>query len=126
MKPFAFLASALILCATPVLAAQPSPACEAKRARIETQMSEASARGRTHELAGLQKALRANKAHCTDQGLAQEREAQIRQAQKKVQAREKSLHEAHEKGDAKKIADRQEKLDEARRDLAEAQKPLLP
>ncbi|KQO24086.1 hypothetical protein ASF11_22645 [Acidovorax sp. Leaf76] len=114
----------LALHAAPALAADASPACAAKQARIEAQLAEATAQGRTREVAGLRQARRSNKAHCTDAWLAKERDAEIRKATKKVAEREKSLAEAQKKGDAKKIAARQAKLDEARSALAEAQKPL--
>lgn len=57
--------------------------------------------------------------------MAKERDAQIRQATKKVAEREKSLAAAQKKGDARKIAARKAKLDEAQKALAEAQRPLL-
>ena len=105
-------------------AAERSPACEAKQAALETQISEATARGRSQEATGLQRALAANKARCTDAALAQERDADIRDARRKVAAREKALAEAERKGDAKKTATRRAKLEDARRALAEAEKPL--
>lgn len=122
-----FVLCAVFFCAhvTSALAADPSPACLAKSARIESQISEAAARGNSQEVAGLKKALRGNKAHCTDKSLAGEREKDINQAKRKVAAREKSLAEAERKGDAKKIADRTAKLDKARSELAQAEKPLL-
>ncbi|MDW5443258.1 DUF1090 domain-containing protein [Polaromonas sp. SM01] len=120
------LASVLVLAVAPLWAQQPSAACEAQRARIEAQIERAQAAGNSREVAGLQKALRANKAHCSDASLAAERERNIRKATKKVAEREKDLAEAQRKGDPDKIAQRQRKLDEARQALAEAQKPLLP
>lgn len=120
------LASVLAFAAAPLLAQQPSAACEAKRARIEAQISQAQAAGNSREVAGLQKALRANKAHCSDASLAAERKREIRKATKKVAEREKELAKAKRKGDPDKIAQRQNKLDEARQELAEAQKPLQP
>lgn len=125
MKNLVLCACVLALQAAPALAADASPACAAKQARIESQISEATAQGRSSEVAGLKKALRANKSHCTDASLAKERDAQIRDATQKVAAREKSLAEAEKKGDAKKIASRKAKLDEAQKALAEAQKPLM-
>lgn len=119
-----FIASLLVLSATPLLAAQ--PACEAKRANIESQISQAQAQGRQHQLAGLQTALRANRANCTDAMLAAERESDIKKATKKVAEREQKLAKAQAKGDSRKIASQQADLDEARSDLAQAQKPLLP
>lgn len=124
MKALALCVSALLLAAPSAFAAEPSPACAAKRTHIETQLAEATARGRQQEVAGLKKALRANKARCTDASLEKERAANIRQAQKKVAERENGLREATQKGDAKKVADRQAKLDEARRQLSEAEQPL--
>ncbi len=114
----------LALSAPAAFAATPSPACEAKRAQIQAQLAEATERGRRQEVAGLKKALRANQANCSDAALEKEREGKIRQAQKKVNEREASLREAGQKGDAKKQASRQAKLDEARRELAEAEQPL--
>ena len=119
-----FIATLLVLSATPLLAAQ--PACEAKRANIESQISQAQAQGRQHQLAGLQTALRANRANCTDAMLATERESDIKKATKKVAEREQKLAKAQAKGDSRKIASQQADLDEARSDLAQAQKPLLP
>lgn len=125
MRTLALVAAALwALHAAPAQAAELSPACAAKRASIEAQIAEARAHGRKHELAGLKKALRNNQAHCTDRSLAKQREAQIRQAQRKLAAREQGLREAEAKGDAKKIADRTAKLEQARRELAEAEQPL--
>lgn len=108
----------------PALAAQPSPACDAKRSAIENQIAAATARGQKAEIAGLKRALAANKAQCTDESLAKERDLKIREAQKKVASREKSLAEAERKGNAKKIAARKEKLEEARHKLTEAEQPI--
>ena len=123
-----FIASLLVLAATPLLAAQPSAACAAKRARIESEISQAQAQaqGRQQQLAGLQKALRANQSHCTDALLATERESDIQKATKKVTQREQKLAKAQAKGDSRKIASQQAELDESRSELAQAQKPLLP
>ncbi|MGQ3002614.1 MAG: DUF1090 domain-containing protein [Hydrogenophaga sp.] len=126
MKAIAALccASALLVFAAPTLANEPSSACQAKRRNIEAQLANATEHGRKQEVAGLKKALRANQANCTDASLEKERSAEIRQAQKKVAEREKSLREAQQKGDPKKLADRQAKLDEARRELTEAERPI--
>jgi hypothetical protein len=119
------LSIALLLASTSLaLAAERSPACEAKRANIEKQIAEATSRGRSQEVAGLKRALAANKAECTDASLAKEREERIQEAQKEVAEREKDLAEAERKGDAKKIAKRKTKLDEARSELTEAEKPV--
>ena len=114
--------AAAISTSSSAFAQEASPACAAKHAAIQSQIEEAS--GCSQELAGLQRALAANQAHCSDAALAKAREADICAAQKKVAEREKSLAEAERKGNAKKIAQRKAKLAEARRDLAEAEKPL--
>ncbi|SFC70714.1 Protein of unknown function [Polaromonas sp. OV174] len=121
------IASALFIAATPLLAANPpSAGCAAQRARIEAQLQRAQAEGNQQQLAGLRRALRANETHCSDASLAAERQRAIQKATKKVAEREKELAQAQRKGDPDQIAKRQAKLDEARRDLAEAEQPLLP
>ena len=114
----------LIASTSPAFATERSPACEAKQASIEIQIEEATSRGRSQEVAGLKRALAANKAHCTDASLSTERDARIQDAQRKVVAREKSLAEAERKGNPKKIASRRTKLEEARADLIEAEQPI--
>ena len=121
-----FIASLLVLATTPLLAAEPSAACAAKRTHIESEISQAQAQGRQQQLAGLQKALRANQAHCTDAVLAAERQSDIQKATKKVAQQEQKLAKAQAKGDSVKIAKQQTELDEARSELSQAQKPLLP
>lgn len=105
--------------------AAPSPACAAKRAQIESQISEAQARGRTHELRGLRRALQANQANCTDASLAREREERIAKARREVAERERDLQDAEQGGRPRKIASRKAKLEAARRELDAAQQPLL-
>lgn len=122
----AALLAALTALAAPALAASGGPACEAKRADIQAQIGAAQARGNRQELAGLNRALKANQSRCTDAGLARERDGRIREAQREVALRERELAQEEKKGDAKKIAKRSAKLDAARAELAEASKPLLP
>ena len=124
MKKFLLCASLLAASAGSALASTASPACVAKRTSIEAQIAEATAQGHKSRLNGLNTALRANKANCTDASLAKERDRDIKAAQKKVTSREKDLAKAEKKGDAQKIASRRAKLDEARADLARAEKPI--
>ncbi len=121
-----FIVGLLVLAATPLLAAEPSAACAAKRTRIESEISQAQAQGRQQQLAGLQKALRANQSHCTDAMLTAERKSDIQKATKKVAQQEQKLAKAQAKGDSGKVAKQQASLDEARSELSQAQKPLLP
>lgn len=126
MKAIAALCSVsvLLVFAAPTFANESPSACQAKRRNIEAQLANAIEHGRKQEAAGLKKALRANLAHCTEESLERARNADIRQAQKKVSEREKSLREAQQKGEPKKLAERQAKLDEARRELTEAERPI--
>lgn len=125
MRALLLCAGLLATCALPAFAAEASPACAAKRTTIEQQLAEARARGNAQQVKGLQRALKANIAHCTDASLAKEREAEIAKAQRELAQRERDLQEAERKGDARKIATRKAKLEEAQRKLAEAQKPLM-
>ncbi|WP_416758585.1 DUF1090 domain-containing protein [Roseateles sp. So40a] len=114
-----------LFCAASAMAAgEPSPACQAKRANIESQIAAAKAKGNDRRVVGLESALAANKRHCTDASLEAERQRHITAANKKVARREADLAAAQAKGDAKKIAKQQRQLDVAREELTEAQKPL--
>jgi hypothetical protein len=108
----------------PAWAAGFGPACAAKQASIEAQIAAAQARGNRQELAGLNRALKATKAHCTDVDLERARDSRIRKAQRELAEREADLAEARGSGDQDKIAKRSAKVDDARRKLAEAEKPL--
>jgi len=119
-----FIASLLVLAVTPLLAAE--PACAAKLTRIEFEVGQAQAQGRQHQIAGLQRALRATQSNCTDASLAADRDSDIKKATKKVAEREQKLANAQAKGDTGKIASQQADLDKARSKLAQAQRPLLP
>lgn len=130
MKTFSLI---LVLAAatTPSFASEASPLCAAQRASIETQIREAQAAGRTRELSGLNRALAANNSRCSDAALTKERDARIKErdarikkALKKVEAREKSLAEAAREGNLRGMQDRRNKLEEANRELAEAEWPI--
>ncbi|SEB79950.1 Protein of unknown function [Beijerinckia sp. 28-YEA-48] len=113
-----------VLSSSPLLAAEQSPACLAKRAEIEKGISAAQARGNTREVRGLQRALRANISHCTTASLEAERNQKIENAKAKLAKRQAELARAERTGDARKIAQRRAKVEEARQKLSEAQQPL--
>ncbi|MEK1906965.1 MAG: DUF1090 domain-containing protein [Pseudomonas sp.] len=124
MKKLPLCLSLLTLIAAPAFAAESSPACQAKQADIQAQITAATARGNSQEVAGLQKALQANQANCSDATLAAEREEKIKDAREEVTERESDLREAEQDGDVQKIAKRQAKLEEARGELLKAEQPL--
>lgn len=117
-------ACALLLAGvTAAAAAEPNPACAAKRSDIEQQIERAHAHGNAPQLAGLQRALQANSTRCTDADLARERARRIADAEQEVAERERDLREAEQRQDAEKIATRRSKLDEARHELERSRKP---
>lgn len=121
-----FTSAALLALIQPVFAesVSVSAACEAKRAEIEMQLARATAQGRDHQIAGLERALAANKANCTQEQLELQRAQDIQEAQEKVAEREQELKEAQDKAEASKIAEKKKKLEEAQKKLKEAQAPL--
>lgn len=134
MKPFEYLvigvktvplcALVYTACITPIYAAEKSRACEAYRASLKAQISRANSQGRLQEASEVGKSLEANKARCTDESVAAEREQRIRKARLKVEDHEEARMAAERSGKADRIADRQKKLDAAYLELDEAMKPL--
>lgn len=125
MKLFTSLAllTTLGLAVTPVHAAEPEPGlsgCAAKRSAIESQLKIARDNNNTDQVAGLEKALQENTAHCTDAGLRKEREQKVLDARHEVAQRTKDLDKAMKKGDPERINKRKEKLAEAKKELQAA------
>ncbi|EJC9268948.1 DUF1090 domain-containing protein [Salmonella enterica] len=114
---FAMLLSIQSYAATPV-------GCTAKRQQVENQITYAREHNNTHQIAGLQKALREIEDHCTDPELLKQRQLKISEKRKKVAERQAELERAHETGNPKKMAQKQKKLDRARDELQDAQNML--
>lgn len=95
--------------------------CASKQQKLETEIQYAQKHGNSHRVAGLKKALNDVKTHCTDAGLAAERQKKVEEKEARVQQRERELREAQEAGKTAKIADKQKKLDKAQAELQEAQ-----
>ncbi|MEG1695931.1 MAG: DUF1090 domain-containing protein [Acinetobacter sp.] len=98
--------------------------CAAKKQDIETQLKYAQSRGNTHEIKGLEKALKENIAKCNDSSLKYEREQKVLEKQRKVSKLELELQKEKEKGDARKIMKKQTKLQNAQQELKEAKSQL--
>ncbi|HEM8659958.1 TPA: DUF1090 domain-containing protein [Klebsiella aerogenes] len=98
--------------------------CAAKRAEIQNQINYAQQHENTYRLEGLKKALREASAHCTDRSLQREREAVIRKQERKVAAREDALQEARRDGRMDKVRKATRKLEEAQQELADARVEL--
>ncbi|EAM2687002.1 DUF1090 domain-containing protein [Salmonella enterica] len=98
--------------------------CAAKKQEVENQISYAQEHNNTHQIAGLQKALREIEEHCTDPQLLKQRQLKLSEKRKKVTERQAELERARETGNPKKMAQKQKKLDRAREELQDAQNML--
>ena len=104
-------------------AANAEGVCERKIRSIEQQIAIAKQHNNTDKVLGLQKALRNVNLWCTEEGELAEAEIDVLEKQEKVQEREEELAEAiaEGKGD-KKIAKHRQKLEEAKKELLDAEK----
>ncbi|EDC5554845.1 DUF1090 domain-containing protein [Salmonella enterica] len=101
--------------------ATPPVGCAAKKQEVENQITYANEHNNTHQIAGLQKALREIEEHCTDPQLLRQRQLKIAEKEQKVAERQAELEQAKETGNPQKIAQKQKKLDHAREELQDAQ-----
>ncbi|EPQ9956249.1 DUF1090 domain-containing protein [Enterobacter hormaechei] len=117
-----------ILVLAPVFSAMAAPqaatGCEAKRQNIEQQIEHARTHNNDHRVAGLQKALSELNANCTEEGLRAEREADVREKERKVEERRQELAEAQADGRTDKISKKERKLKDAQAELDEARSVL--
>ena len=117
----ALLLTPALLFTTASFAAPQPETCVTKQHEIQKQIDEARAHKNQNRVNGLEKALRENKAHCTDAGLTAENEKRVEEKREKVSEREQELKEAQAKGDHDKIVKKQQKLQEAQAELKQAQ-----
>lgn len=114
------LVPALLFTTAAFTAPQPE-SCVTKQQEIQKQIDEARAHKNQNRVDGLEKALRENKAHCTDAGLKAENQKRVEEKREKVAEREQELKEVQAKGDHEKIIKKQQKLEEAKSELKEAE-----
>jgi len=99
--------------------------CAAKKQEIETQLSFARQHNNTHQVAGLETALREVNQNCTEGSLLKQRQEKVAEKKVKVQEREQELAKAKAEGrSASKIQKREDKLLNARQELKEAEQAL--
>lgn len=121
---------ALSLCLLPLTftaahAASALTGCAAKKQEIETQLSFARQHNNSHQIAGLETALREVDQHCTEGSLLKQRQEKVAEKKVKVQEREQELAKAKAEGrSASKIQKREDKLSDARQALNEAEQAL--
>ncbi len=97
--------------------------CERKIRSIEKQIAIAEQHNNTDKVLGLQKALRNVNLWCTEEGELAEAEIDVLEKQEKVQERDEELAEAIAEGKKdKKIAKHRQKLEEAKKELLDAEK----
>ena len=120
----------LSLCLLPLTftaahAASALTGCAAKKHEIETQLSFARQHKNTHQVAGLETALREVDQNCTEGSLLKQRQEKVAEKKFKVQEREQELAKAKAEGrSASKIQKREEKLADVRQELKEAEQAL--
>nr|WP_223510126.1 MULTISPECIES: DUF1090 domain-containing protein [Rahnella] len=110
-----------LLFTTAAFAAPQPESCVTKQQEIQKQIDEARAHKNQNRVDGLEKALRENKAHCTDAGLKAENQKRVEEKREKVAEREQELKEVQANGDHEKIIKKQQKLEEAKSELKEAE-----
>lgn len=114
----------LLMCFSQNVTAGDLTGCSAKKQKIQTQISYAKAHHNTHQIYGLERALRRVEDNCTDESLRKDRQQKIREKQHKVSERRFELKEAEQTGDPKKIAKKRKKLAQAQEELAEVEAAL--
>ena len=117
----ALLLTPALLFTTASFAAPQPESCVTKQHEIQKQIDEARAHKNQNRVDGLEKALRENKAHCTDAGLKAENQKRVEEKREKVAEREQELKEVQANGDHEKIIKKQQKLEEAKSELKEAE-----
>jgi len=113
------LATAAALTTSGLAMAQPGPSatCAAKRDAISRDIDAAKADGQTQRVRGLERALAEVRRNCSDARLAADHQQRVRSQERRVAQRERELREARRKGDADKVARREDKLREAQAEL---------
>lgn len=106
----------------PVVCSAQTSGCDAKRDSMEKEIDYAQAHGNAKRVDGLETALARMNANCTDAVLRSDAQRKVTQAQRKLSEREGDLQRAKTDGKgAKKIAERQHKVDEAHTELERLQ-----
>ncbi|WP_027966848.1 DUF1090 domain-containing protein [Halomonas halocynthiae] len=100
------------------------PLCQTKAEEIQAQLHIAEQDANEHHIRGLTKALEAVQEHCTNESVLADAEEAVRESLEEVQERQAELKSAQQKGDAKKIRRRSEKLNEAVAELQADQQEL--
>jgi hypothetical protein len=117
-------ASAGVQLACAAAACEKLDGCAAKACRIDAQIAEAKADGKTRLLPALERA-RAETGHCSDDGLKQKRKVALEQAQRRIDQRTDDLKKAEAKGDPARIKKATSRLESAHHAFDEIQNSPL-
>jgi hypothetical protein len=98
--------------------------CAAKACRLDAEIAQLKDKGKTRQLAALERA-RAEMVHCNDDGLKQKRKVALEQAQRRIDRRETELKKVEVSGDAAKVKKAQRNLESARKAYAQIEKSPL-
>ncbi|MCO6537992.1 MAG: DUF1090 domain-containing protein [Gilliamella sp.] len=98
--------------------------CESKKQSIEKQIDYAKKNNNSHQIQGLEKALREVNEHCSNDDLEAKYKKKINEKSNKVAERTKELEQARAKGNKQKIIKQQTKLSDAKMELDEAKTKL--
>ena len=98
--------------------------CAAKACRLDAEIAQAKAKGKTRQLAALERA-RAEMVHCNDDGVKQRRKIALEQAQRRIDRRATELKKAEANGNAAKVKKAQRSLESARKAYAQIEKSPL-
>lgn len=94
-----------------------SSLCQEKEQDIQREISYAEKHNNQSRINGLNKALSEVKANCSDDKLRADHQRKIAEQKEEIAERRRDLAEAKEKGDADKVAKREQKLQEAQNEL---------
>ncbi|MFS1539942.1 MAG: DUF1090 domain-containing protein [Candidatus Phlomobacter fragariae] len=115
---------AIMLGSYPVFATQQINLCEIKKQKLQTEIEYAKKYGNQHRINGLEKALKNLQHDCTSKSVYQKNKNEVEKKRLKVKEREVDLKAAQAKGDKNKISKQQQKLQQAKTELHQAEKAL--
>ena len=91
--------------------------CQEKEQDIQREIGYAEKHNNQNRINGLKKALSEVKANCTDSKLRADHQEKITEQKDEIREREQDLRDAKQSGDAEKVAKREHKLQEAKKEL---------
>jgi small-conductance mechanosensitive channel len=116
-----------LLAAAPALASsgcEGVKGCDRKFCEIEQQLDIAQENGNKYQVAGLEKALKEAKQHCTDEGLREDLIDDIQDAKEDLAEYKADLRESEEDGDMDDRRKYQHKIEEEKAEIQQLENEL--